>query len=85
MADTLEATTSVSRRLRLSRLARREAIDGFVFIMPWLLGFILWIAGPMIASLVLSFMKWDLFNPPKWAGFSTDMAFHSSTNTHSLF
>ncbi len=33
---------------------------GFIFILPWLLGFIFFTAGPMIASLVLSFTRYDL-------------------------
>ena len=53
---------------RHSRLARREAIDGYIFILPWLLGFILWVAGPMATSLVLSFTRWNLFAPPQWVG-----------------
>jgi multiple sugar transport system permease protein len=54
--------------LRLSKPQRREAMDGYLFIAPWLLGFLLWVAGPMIASIVLSLMTWDLFSPPKWVG-----------------
>jgi multiple sugar transport system permease protein len=53
---------------RVSNLQRREAIDGYLFILPWLLGFVLWVAGPMIASIVLAFTRWDLFNPPVWIG-----------------
>jgi multiple sugar transport system permease protein len=53
----------------MSRLMRREAIDGYIFILPWLLGFLLWTAGPMLASVVLSLMRWDLFSSPVWAGF----------------
>ncbi len=53
---------------KMSRLRRREAIDGYLFIMPWLIGFVVWVAGPMIASIILAFMKWDLFSPPEWVG-----------------
>lgn len=48
---------------------RREAIDGYLFISPWLIGFVVLTSGPMIASLVLSFMRWDLFSSPAWVGF----------------
>jgi multiple sugar transport system permease protein len=54
--------------MRLSKLQRQEAIDGYLFIAPWLIGFVLWVAGPMIAAIVLAFMSWDLFNPPAWVG-----------------
>jgi multiple sugar transport system permease protein len=48
---------------------RREAFEGYLFIAPWLVGFVVLVAGPMIASLVLAFMDWDLFSPPRWVGF----------------
>jgi multiple sugar transport system permease protein len=50
-------------------MRRREAIDGYLFIAPWLIGFIIFVSGPMIASLALSFMSWDLFSDPEWIGF----------------
>ncbi|HLG50367.1 MAG TPA: sugar ABC transporter permease [Chloroflexota bacterium] len=59
------AAVSVRRR---AGLARREAVDGFLFIAPWLLGFVLWVAGPMLFSLILIFMNWSLLTPPSFAG-----------------
>jgi multiple sugar transport system permease protein len=35
---------------------------------PWLVGFALLTAGPLIASLYLSFTKFDLLQPPEWDG-----------------
>lgn len=52
----------------MGRLERRDAIDGYLFIAPWLVGFVLFTAGPMIASLVLAFVDWDLLGSPSWAG-----------------
>jgi multiple sugar transport system permease protein len=51
-------------------LKRREAIDGYLFIAPWLIGFVVFVSGPMIGALVLSFMEWDLFSDPQWIGFA---------------
>lgn len=48
------------RRPRLSALARREALWGFAFISPWLVGFVLFILGPMIATLVFTFTNVNL-------------------------
>ncbi|HXF62053.1 MAG TPA: sugar ABC transporter permease [Caldilineaceae bacterium] len=74
--------------LRLSKLQRREALDGYLFILPWLLGFVLFVAGPMIASIGLAFMEWDLFNPPEWVGllnfsqlFENELVWRSLWNT----
>jgi multiple sugar transport system permease protein len=52
----------------MSAMARRDAIDGYLFILPWILGFLLFTAGPMLASLGLVFVDWDLLTPPTWAG-----------------
>ncbi len=52
----------------MSKLARREAIDGYLFILPWLIGLVLFTAGPMLGSLVLAFVDWDLLGTPRWAG-----------------
>ena len=43
---------------------------GFLFASPWILGFLLFIGGPMVASVVLSLMKWDVLTSPKWTGLS---------------
>jgi multiple sugar transport system permease protein len=39
-------------------------------ISPWLIGFICFTAGPMLASAYLSLTKYDIFSPPQWAGFA---------------
>lgn len=48
--------------------SRVEAICGFLFISPWVVGFMLFTGGPIIASLVLSFYQWDLITAPNWIG-----------------
>ncbi|MBS4219262.1 sugar ABC transporter permease [Bacillus sp. FJAT-49711] len=35
---------------------------GYLFILPWLLGLILFTIGPMIFSLILSFSSWDIIS-----------------------
>ena len=35
---------------------------------PWLIGFVVFLAGPMLASLYLSLTDYDLFSPPRWVG-----------------
>ena len=53
---------------RLSRQARQN-IKGYLFISPWLLGFLLWVLGPMVASLIISLTEWNILTPPKYVGF----------------
>ncbi len=43
--------------------SRRDAFWGLVFIGPWIIGFLLFTVGPLIASLVLSFTDFNLVRP----------------------
>src|SRR5712692_2711086 len=56
------------KRTTSSALARREAIEGLLYISPFLLGFLIFTAYPMIASFYLSFTKYNILNPPTWIG-----------------
>ena len=53
---------------RMSREARREALIGYLCISPWLLGFVFFVAGPIIASFIISFMRWNVVTPSQWIG-----------------
>src|SRR5947209_3733605 len=44
-------------------LARREGTWGLLFLAPWILGFVLFFAGPMLASLAASFTDLVLVRP----------------------
>lgn len=50
------------------RLLWTEARDGYLFILPWILGFIIFTAGPMLASLYISFTRWEMVTPSVWVG-----------------
>jgi len=41
---------------------------GYLFALPWLAGFLLFIAGPMLTSLYLSLTDYSLFGFPRWVG-----------------
>lgn len=49
-------------------LAKREAAAGYVFITPWLIGFLLLTIGPMLASLYFSFTQYNIIDAPRWVG-----------------
>jgi len=46
----------------------REAIDGYLMILPSIIYFLVFIAGPMIGAFALSFTQWDALRSPKWIG-----------------
>ncbi len=75
-----------------SRLARKEAIEGYLCIAPWIIGFVVLALGPMIFSLVISLTRWDMINPPKFVGlgnyatiFSDDFRFRQSLKVTALY
>ena len=47
---------------------RREEREFYLFISPWIIGFLLFGAGPIVGVDVLSFTDWSLLAPPKWVG-----------------
>jgi multiple sugar transport system permease protein len=49
-------------------LTRRRSLEGYLFISPWLLGFVTLTAGPMLASVWMSFQQWDILSPPEAVG-----------------
>lgn len=56
------------RPRRRTTLARREARWFYVFAAPACIGLLLFSLGPMIASLLLSFTKYDMLSAPTWVG-----------------
>lgn len=50
-------------------IVRRNRFIGYCFLLPNLIGFILFTLIPVLAALVLSFLKWDSSNPAKFVGF----------------
>lgn len=52
----------------IKRFIARNA-PGYIFLSPWLLGFFLLALGPILASLYLSFTKYDMVSDPRWVGF----------------
>lgn len=66
---TSSARGMVSPRSRAQIIThRREALQGYLFISPWILGFLLFTIGPLFASLYYSFTRYTLLMPVEWAG-----------------
>src|SRR5262249_25049664 len=51
------------------RLMRGEAAAGYLFASPWILGFLAFTAGPILASLIFSFCDYDVLHPARYVGF----------------
>ena len=66
--DMASAPTPIRRRRGILGWTWKET-QGFLFIFPWLFGFIVFIAGPFFFSFFLSFTQWRLVGDIKWLGF----------------
>lgn len=55
-------------KTRQGPLARKEAWEGRLYILPWVLGFLIFTVGPMIASVYFSFTKYSVLSGAKWLG-----------------
>lgn len=47
---------------------RREMLAAFLFLLPNFLGFLFFMAGPLLASLGISMLEWNLLGTPSWRG-----------------
>lgn len=50
------------------RARRKQSLVAYLFLLPWFGGMILLTAGPLLASLYLSFTNFDLLQAPTWIG-----------------
>lgn len=49
-------------------IKKKDIIAGYLFILPWIIGFLAFIAFPVIMTLLLGFYEWNLLDPPKLVG-----------------
>ncbi|MCC6801939.1 MAG: sugar ABC transporter permease [Anaerolineae bacterium] len=58
------------RGLRLSQLSpsQRRNITGYLFISPFVLGFIIWFLIPALIALYLSVNEWNMISAPEYVG-----------------
>lgn len=61
------AEMSTDKRTKKSQL--RRTLGAYVFLAPSLFGVTVFLLIPVLFVFVLSFMKWNMLNPPSFAGF----------------
>lgn len=54
----------------MNRMRKEEARSGLLFAAPWIIGFCLFLAWPLLASLYYSFTDFSVLKPPVWIGLS---------------
>lgn len=52
----------------IGKLSQGEAVAGYLFAAPWILGFAVFTIGPILASVVFSFCDYDVLHAARWVG-----------------
>jgi multiple sugar transport system permease protein len=65
--STIAPSAEPARQPRI-RQRTREAIEGYLFVLPAVIGFLVFTLFPMAASLGLSFTEYSLLSSPEWIG-----------------
>jgi multiple sugar transport system permease protein len=68
METTVAPVSKLARVKKLGKMALREERAAYLFLLPWLLGLLIFLGLPVIASILLSLTEWNLLNPPQWVG-----------------
>ncbi len=58
----------LAKPLGRSRRFWRETCTGFLMASPWLIGFLVFTAGPIVLSFYYSFTNFNITTPPRWIG-----------------
>ncbi len=65
---TVERAVGAGRSTTIKAEERRVARAAYLFLLPTFLLFFVFVAGPLVAAIYLSFTYYDVFSPPKWVG-----------------
>ncbi len=49
--------------------ARKEALAGWLFVSPWIIGILVFMTYPILASIYFSFCEYSVLKAPLWIGF----------------
>lgn len=55
--------------MNLNTIFYKDGPWAFILLLPSLIGFLIFVLFPVVASFFLSFTSWDLLTPIKWVGF----------------
>ncbi len=64
----MTTATSLGSRLLPRTLVGRRTLTGYIFIMPFILGFLIWFLIPALIAVWLTFTDWNLIAPPSFVG-----------------
>jgi multiple sugar transport system permease protein len=59
---------AIARPRPLMTYRAKEAAWAYLFLLPFFIGLVAFIVGPVVAAFAISFTSWDLLSPPVWIG-----------------
>jgi len=59
---------AIKQGFKKNKRRKYHNLTGYIFIMPWLLGFLAFTIIPIVSSLYLSFTRYDILSSPSWIG-----------------
>ena len=77
----VKAKTPEEKRLA-AKEAGRDNKAGYLFLLPWLIGLVVIVAGPMFASLYLSFTNYSLIQAPEFIGLDNYVRMFNDPRLH---
>jgi len=66
--DNRPTALAVSRRTYISKRARRETFVGWLFVLPALIMYAVFVLAPFVLTILYSFYKWNGVGPMTWVG-----------------
>ncbi len=86
------STKTVKKGKFKSKMAKHEALVGYLFMIPTIIGFSLYVGYPLLTSIYYALTEWDGLLPPKFVGlknfafiFKTDPTFFKSLEVTFLY
>lgn len=76
MESNLHREDSTVKR-RFWTFSRKEALAAYLFVSPFIIGFLVFTLFPMLFSIYMSFSEWDIARPPVWVGLQNYQAMFS--------
>src|SRR4051812_22062160 len=64
---------------------RREALQGYLFVTPSVIGFVIFILGPLLAVVYFSFTRYDVLTAPQWIGLDNYKRLLSDHRLHLVY
>ena len=79
-ADNRPAAVNTSRRILPSGRIRREIIFGWLFVLPALIIYVVFVIVPFLSTIRYSFFKWNGVGPATWVGLKNYMTIFQVPN-----